>query len=289
MSVPRLMGIDFSSRPTLKKPITVAHGRIANLRGKQAVCLEKLEKISTLEGFEDFLLTPGPWLAGFDFPFALPTEFLAQADWPHSSWQAHMQHIGTLQRAEMVEAFRKFCDARPVGNKFAHRATDLLAGSSPSMKWVNPPVAYMLHAGAPALLRAGVHVPLLHEGDRGRIALEAYPGYFARSIVARASYKSDDLRKQTSERKEQRRRIVCAIEDSRNMLNLLGKFDAQLRAECIDDASGDTLDACICLMQTAWGALRADENFGLPEQTELIYALEGWIVSVQIAMNKSSS
>jgi hypothetical protein len=27
------------------------------------------------------------------------------------------------------------------------------------MKWVNPPVAYMLHAGVPLLIDAGVHLP----------------------------------------------------------------------------------------------------------------------------------
>ena len=43
---------------------------------------------------------------------------------------------------------------RTIGGKFAHRATDGPAGSSPSMKWVNPPVAFMLHAGVPLLIDA---------------------------------------------------------------------------------------------------------------------------------------
>ena len=58
----------------------------------------------------------------------------------------------TLTRAEIRETFAAFCAARPVGGKFAHRATDAPACSSPSMKWVNPPVAFMLHAGVPPLL-----------------------------------------------------------------------------------------------------------------------------------------
>lgn len=41
------------------------------------------------------------------------------------------------------------------------------------MKWVNPPVAFMLHAGVQLLRRAGVHLPGLEEGDRSRVALEA--------------------------------------------------------------------------------------------------------------------
>lgn len=60
------------------------------------------------------------------------------------------------------------------------------------MKWVNPPVAFMLHAGVPRLLEAGVVLPGLHEpgatatagNEDGttarRVALEAYPGLLAR-------------------------------------------------------------------------------------------------------------
>ena len=33
------------------------------------------------------------------------------------------------------------------------------------MKWVNPPVVLMLHAGAPRLLAAGVTIPGLCRGD----------------------------------------------------------------------------------------------------------------------------
>ena len=49
------------------------------------------------------------------------------------------------------------------------------------MKWVNPPVVLMLHAGAPRLLAANVTLPGLHRGDPSRIALEAYPGMLARA------------------------------------------------------------------------------------------------------------
>jgi hypothetical protein len=79
------------------------------------------------------------------------------------------------------------------------------------MKWVNPPVAYMLHAGAPLLLQAGVSIPKVVQGDKNRIALEAYPGMVARSIT-KASYKNDTPAMQTPERKAARKEIVRAIE-----------------------------------------------------------------------------
>ena len=94
-----------------------------------------------------------------------------------------MQHYRALSREQIRDAFAAFCAARPVGGKFAHRATDGPAGSSPSMKWVNPPVAYMLHADLPLLLDAGVYLPGLMPpgtGDAQRVALESYPGLLAR-------------------------------------------------------------------------------------------------------------
>jgi hypothetical protein len=41
-----------------------------------------------------------------------------------------------------------------------------------------------------------------------------------------------------------------------------------------DDASGDRLDAVLCLVQAAWASRQ--ERFGLPLQVD---PLEGWIVS----------
>jgi hypothetical protein len=276
---PIIFGVDFSSSPKSSKPIVVARGCLAGGSSEPVIQIEGLESITTLDRFSDWLNRPGPWVAGFDFPFALPLEFLlAQADaWPFGTWANHVQHIATLSRAEMVVAFKAFCAARPVGGKFAHRACDIPAGASPSMKWVNPPVSYMLHAGAPRLLDSGVQVPLLHQGDASRIALEAYPGFFARSIVGRQSYKSDSKAKQTPQRKQMRQQIVASMEESLNTLGIAAELHPAVRERCINDASGDCLDACICLMQAAWGWQRREANFGLPPGPA---SIEGWIVSV---------
>jgi hypothetical protein len=132
-----------------------------------------------------------------------------------------MQHYATLSRAKIRDTFKAFCDARPVGGKFAHRATDMPAGSSPSMKWVNPPVAYMLQAGVPLLIEAGVTLPRLHGPAASaenseqlasrRIALEAYPGLLARELIGNSSYKSDDKAKQTPERLIARKQLLQAL------------------------------------------------------------------------------
>ncbi|HSI58822.1 MAG TPA: DUF429 domain-containing protein, partial [Ideonella sp.] len=190
-----LVGVDFSSAPSRRKPIVLAWGQ----RVGAVVRLERFVRHESLADFGVWLKTPGAWVGGFDLPFGLPRELTAQLGWP-DTWLPLMQHYRSLSREEIRARFAAFCDARPVGAKFAHRACDGPAGSSPSMKWVNPPVAFMLHAGVPLLIDAGVHLPGLHAGDAHRVALEAYPGLLARELLGQRSYKSDDKARQTPER-----------------------------------------------------------------------------------------
>src|SRR5690606_26600526 len=172
---------------------------------------EAIETFESLDAWGERLRTPGPWVGGFDLPFGLPRELVMSLGWP-TDWRACMAHYAGLSREAIRDAFAAFCDARPVGAKFAHRAADGPAGSSPSMKWVNPPVAFMLHAGVPRLIAAGVQLPGLCAGDPQRVALEAYPGLLARSVLGSASYKSDDRAKQTPERLIARKTLINALE-----------------------------------------------------------------------------
>lgn len=266
-----LAGCDFSSAPTRRKPVVLAFGTEAGGR----VQLTKLEALPTLQAFADWLRAPGEWIAGFDFPFGLPRELVEHLGWP-TEWRACMAHYAGLSRAEIRSTFAAYCDSRPAGAKFAHRRFDRLAGSSPSMKWVNPPVAYMLHAAVPLLLEAGVHIPGLHAGDPRRVALEAYPGLLAREILGRRSYKSDEKGKQTPERLIARKDLVTALEQGRTRLEVRLKLSHAQRDALVDDASGDRLDAVLCLLQAAWAARQGAPRYGLPEDLD---PLEGWIVS----------
>ena len=262
-----LHGIDFTSAPCRRKGITIASGSLDG----DTFRLQSLTSLHDFDAFEHWLRRPGPWLGAFDFPFSFPRELVETLAWP-TDWPALVQHVATLTRLELRETFQAFCHARAVGNKFAHRATDYPAGSSSPMKWVNPPVAYMLHAGAPRLLDAGISIYSLYPGDPDRIALEAYPGLIARSIT-RASYKSDERAKQTLAREETRRHIVTALENGNYCLGVA--LDAgRFRSELIEDASGDWLDASLCALAAAWAWQRRDSSFGLPE----FDPLEGWIV-----------
>jgi hypothetical protein len=290
-----LIGCDFSSSPSQRKPIVVAVGLAKDGR----VQLQSLLRFDSLVAFGDWLKQPQPWVGGFDLPFGLPRELVQTLGWP-TNWLACMQHFTALSRAEIRETFKAFCDARPVGGKFAHRATDSPAGSSPSMKWVNPPVAYMLHAGVPLLIDAGVTLPRLHapavwaddcadvwvdeaassasSPSSMRIALEAYPGLLARELIGNTSYKSDDKAKQTPERLIARKQLLQVLEVGQTRLGLRLKLSHAQHDTLVDDASGDSLDAVLCMVQAAWAQSQheaGDPHYGLPACDPL----EGWIVS----------
>jgi hypothetical protein len=284
----QVIGCDFSSSPSKRKPIVFALGT----SDKGRVQLAQLDRVETLDGFSTWLTAHTDWIGGFDLPFGLPRELVEHLHWP-TDWAQCMRHYASLSREDIRATFKAFCDARPVGGKFAHRATDVPAGSSPSMKWVNPPVAYMLHAGVPRLLAAGLHFPALHDGTVAdqdtagqprRVALEAYPGLLAREVLANRSYKSDDKAKQTPDRLIARKDLITALEHGQTRLTsthgpLRLKLTHAQRDTLVADASGDSLDAAMCMLQAAWAKGQHDAGhacYGLPPKVD---GLEGWIVT----------
>ncbi len=157
------------------------------------------------------------------------------------------------------------------------------------MKWVNPPVAYMLHAGATRLHQAGVTIPGLKPGDAQRVALEAYPGYLARMVLGRESYKSDDARKQNEARRLARGRLISALLS--NPLGEIGivpaagldlslELKSTVQTLCLEDASGDHLDAWLCAIQASVGYLCEEREPGSLYGMGAMDPLEGWIASV---------
>jgi hypothetical protein len=271
-----LLGCDFSSSPTRRKPIMLAWGKAQGGR----VQLQSLERAESLDAFVAALDHEAAWTGAFDLPFGLPRELIETLGWP-TDWRSCIAHYANLSRADIREQFAAFCDARPVGGKFAHRATDIPAKSSPSMKWVNPPVAFMLQAGVPCLLSAGAYLPGLQSPQEmtSRVALEAYPGLLAREVLGQRSYKSDDKAKQTPERLIARKDLLMALELGQTRLGLRLKLSHAQHDALVQDASGDSLDAVLCLFQAAWAQQQHAAGaplYGLPADMD---ALEGWIVS----------
>jgi hypothetical protein len=275
----RVLGVDFTSSPRAAKPITVALAWLQAPREGEAparLVFESLEAMVDFDGFEALLGAPGPWVGGFDFPFGLPREAVEALDWPRE-WTALVLHCAAIGRAAFRTALDAHRETRPWGARYEHRAGDRAAGSHSPLKLVNPPVGLMFLEGAPRLARAGLHLPGLVEGDRSRVALEAYPGHWVRARE-RASYKSDTPAKQTAERRAARERIVRAMTQGDPDADLAVDLPPTLARVAIEDASGDALDAMVCALQAAAAALQAERGWGLPEGVD---PLEGWIAGVR--------
>jgi hypothetical protein len=265
----RIYGVDFTCAPRRAKPITLAVG----LLSKNRLTIEAIERLQSFSEFEAMLTRPGPWVGGFDLPFSVPRELVRDLGWP-AAWPELVAHCAAISRQELRHILDAYRATRPVGKKYAHRATDLPAGSSSPMKLVNPPVALMFHEGAPRILASGVHVPALIGGDESRVALEAYPGLLVRKQLGiRESYKSDTKAEHTPGRRAARRRVVDELKKGKP-LGVRLVVEPKLERAMVAEGAADLLDAAICAVQAAWAARRP--NYGLPADAP---AGEGWIVS----------
>jgi len=265
-----LAGIDFSCNPSRRKPIMVATGRRAGTR----LVVDAVAEVATLAGFEAWLRSPGPWLGGFDFPFGLPRAFVDA----HAFGSSAAEVVAAVRRRCPTRmAWRSFIDtwgnSQPAGARLLHRRTDAASAvtSTSPMQTRYVPVGLMYYEGLQRLLDAGVTIPCLRrDGDPSRVALEAYPRRLAHALVERRSYKNgkDDDRRATREA------IVAGLERGRERFGFALACAPALRRALLDDASGDRLDAVLCLVQAAIASSR--ERYGLPADVDPI---EGWIAA----------
>jgi hypothetical protein len=275
-----VVGVDFTSAPCRRKPITVASGRLASARGRAVYRLDDVVGLESLAAFDAFLLDDRPWLGGFDLPFGQPRTLIEHEGWP-TDWPGFVRFYCGQPRERLRAVFRRWCNARPAGDKFAWRRADKPAGSSPAMRWTNPPVAWMMHAGIGRMLEAGLSFPAHRHGIKSaatgrRIALEAYPAFTARQACPK-SYKSDTPAKQTADRRRRRGIIIAALEQGTAGLVPTLTLTPTWRRRIIADGSGDLLDAVICALQAAHAATLP--RYGLPRSLD---PLEGWIAAVPV-------
>jgi hypothetical protein len=271
-----VLGVDFTSAPSTRKPLTIAVGRLVGGRRQQRYRLDDIHELVTLDAFAAFLRAGPGWIGGFDLPFGQPRPLVEHEAWP-TTWPDFVRFYCATPRDHLRDVFRRWCAARPPGAKFAWRQTDKPAGSSPAMRWANPPVAWMMHAGIGRMLDAGLTFPAHRHTPRGRprrIALEAYPGFTARQ-VCRTSYKSDVAAAQTPARAANRRAILRALVAGEAGLAVALDITPAWSRRLVADGRGDLLDAVICGLQAAHAARQPD--YGLPPDLD---PLEGWIASV---------
>jgi len=266
-----LVGVDFTCAPSRRKPVTVAHGLLQGA----AVRLQRLDALPALAGFDALLATPGPWLGAFDFPFGLPRAFVEDLGLGRSaaavSGELHRRCADRMALRALVDAWGSH---RPPGQRLPHRATDTAMDGTRSTSPLQTryvPVGFMYFEGLSRLLAAGLHLPALHDGDTTRTAIEAYPGLVAHELIGSRSYKNSAAADRLIARKD----LVDALEQGRWRGLRLRLTHAQ-HAALVDDASGDRLDAALCLLQAGWAATQP--RLGQPAQVD---AVEGWITGAR--------
>lgn len=274
----RIFGIDFTSAPSRRKPLVCAVGELA------AGCLtvSHLETWTDYAPFEAFLAQPGPWVAGLDFPFGYPRAFLERHGLP-PDWEAYISSLEQFfttdhhqDRAAYRAWIKAFRERQPPGSKHPKRLTDRLAGALSPLMVAGVPVGMMLLEGAPRLRRAGVQVPPCRLNGDKRVVVEAYPGLAAaRLLGTRQSYKSES--RPTEAHRQVRQALLerLAAYAGKIYAGLEVQLEEPVRIGCLEDATGDRLDAVLCTVQAAWAAGQRASGWGLPPDAP---ADEGWIV-----------
>jgi len=303
-----VLGVDFTSAPGVKKPIVLARAvledRSDRMPATSRLKLLGFERFSDWLAFERFL--HAPWtdrqaydpsvvVGGFDFPFGLPKDLLKAWQWDRLDYRQIAMKFADQDRSYWVAALKRFCEPRPIGHKFAHRACDGPAGSSPSMKWVNPPVVFMYREGFKRLIDAGWHLPgfdapldieatldVAAPSDIAAlpavdmpVALEAYPGHLARSLIGKLSYKSDSV-PNDPKRSEVRGAMLGALAARLPFEFIVEKSHTDLM---LNDGRGDAIDAWLCTIQAAWAAMKGPPYWGADEDAD---PQEGWIASIDL-------
>ena len=256
----QIIGVDFTSTPSRRKPITVAN---AELVGSELKILSQ-EEVTDWAGFEALLVRPGPWYGGFDLPFSQSRRFIENSQLP-TTWEEFIDQLPPeklMWRKQLDDYKRDRCP----GDRQHMRKTDTECRScSPQMQY-GVPVAMMFWEGIRRLRQADVRcLPLQAPGER--TAIEAYPGAVMDLLIHERKYKSDTRSKQTELHRLNRDRAVKAIQTD-NPFGIIVR-DADFTA-MVDDPTGDTLDAALCALQAAYAY-----RHGFPPEVD---RLEGWIV-----------
>jgi hypothetical protein len=272
----KVFGVDFTSRPRKSKPITCAECHFDG----HALTLKSLHTFESFTQFEDWLLTPGAWIAGLDFPFGLPRKLIRNLGWP-ATWIAYMTNIAGMTREDFVRLLEDYKRDRDSGDKEHLRETDKVANSASPQKLYNPPVGKMFYEGATRLYHSVLSIEPMRPMHDNRIVIEVYPALLVRHHIGRTPYKSDTRAKQTPEKEAARLDLMRALQAKTFYHDYQFKLvlNQDFRHRLVEDVTGDELDAVICAIEAAWSWNQRDQNLGIPEGVD---QNEGWIVSKEL-------
>lgn len=269
----RLIGVDMTSTPGPRSPITAASGGLVGDR----IQVDSVVELTSWADYEALLADPGPWVAAIDHPFGLPAATVAALTWP-KEWDAYMARVdGHPNRAAFRDALVAHRRRRPAGDKYQFRDQDRRVGAASPVNTQRPPVALMFYEGARRLAHAEVDVrPCRPRPGCSRVAVEGYPRLVARHWIDDRAYKGGapaDSHRTAAARRELLSHLASPA--AAGYYGAAVVLDDEASDRAVNDWSGDLLDAVLCTAQAAWAHHERNRGYGVPTMVD---PDEGWIV-----------
>lgn len=266
----QIFGLHFSGAPSGSKPISCVR---CHLRG-ETLYFDLLTALSSVEMFENFLNSDGPWIAGIDFPFGQPRPLIEALGWP-LTWEAYVRAVSAMQIAEFEGALASYETGGFARQDDRLRTTDRLARAQGQMS-DELRAGEMFFSGAPRLLDADVCVLPCRENAAERILVEAFPALVAHKVIGPRLYKSDAEGSYDTARATARGALLEGLEAEKFQQDY--GFSVSI-AEAVSDEltahhSADALEALLAAVQAAWAWTQRDHHYGIPLGVD---SLEGWI------------
>lgn len=271
-----IYGLDFTSAPTRRKPITCMCCQLQETE----LHVQEYRQFASFTVFENWLHSDGPWLAALDFPFGQPRMLIEALHWP-MNWPDYVAHIENMGKEQFEATLRAYQASRPAGEKLLLRSSDRLAGACSPMMLYRIPVGKMFFQGAPRLLAAPVSILPCRLTNDDCIVIEGYPALVARALIGKRGYKSDERKQQTSEHRAARQAILEGLQSAscHSLYGVMPHIPEELAQQIIAEPMGDALDALLCALQAAWAYTQREHGYGV---SDLCDALEGCIVDPQL-------
>lgn len=253
----RVAGIDFTSSPSPRKPLTFATGRLEG----EILTLESTGTITAFAALDTFLQSNQFDLVSVDAPLGMTRSVVNELGWPDRRDEL-IAYIATLTRIEFLQGLQNRADSKPYGEKEPKRLTERYApGAFSCVKIGRPSMARMTYEAFRVLAR----------NPTSRFT-EAFPKLVQLALFPGARYKFA-----TEPARRARAGLVEALLGPKipHYYGFELRIEERLMPALIEDAMGDLLDAVFACVQAAWACRQLDPNLGIPPGIDPI---EGWIV-----------
>jgi len=285
----KIFGLDFTSAPARRKPLVLAVGEFSDL----GLEIEGFELFVDYASLTSFVNVAGPVVIGFDFPFSQAAKLVKDKNpifqnlkWP-VSWEGFVKRFSAMSRKEFEATLEKYKLNRDDKDKHHKRVVDKMTSAQSPQTLYGTPVGKMFYEGSKIFIEYGYSVVPVRMNSSQVVAVEAYPGVFARDYAKQQTYKAGKRKRDENEaalaREQARANVIKAMfqPSFEKVYGFQVYFGDSIREIAVKDDSGDSLDSLICAVQAAWAWTRRNDNFGLPGPDFIdpdVLAFEGWIM-----------